>query len=670
MHRLLFDTESNGFVGNATKIHCVAAVDVDTEERLDWKPDNIAGAIEALEKADVLIGHNIQRHDIPLITKLMLWTPRPAVVIRDTMIGARLKYPNVKDTDDDLIRAGKMPPGKKYRGKHTIGAWGYRLGMHKGDYAAVKEAEALAKGIDDPDAIARYVWGEWNQEMHDYMLQDRETNLGLWRHLNLDDYSQPAVELEHRIARVCDEMEKAGVPFDVKAAGELHTKLLTRKHEIEEQLVAQFGSWVKGVSPDPKKCLFEPKKDNAKLGYVKGQPCSKLKVVTFNPGSRDHIAKVLIDRGWKPTAFTPGGKPEINEEVVEGIVARFPEMEGLGEYLMLDKRLSQLADGDTAWLKMVREDGRIHGVINPMGTTTSRAAHMYPNLGQVPNAASPYGPECRALFYAPPGWTIVGCDESGLELRGLAHFLYPLDQGAYAKVVLEGDVHWMHAQVMGLSDQPRDKHNKLHTIIREDGTKRFIYAYIYGCWDHMAGEIVYACLVKARRENEEGRLLYEKFFGTREVTESSLKRVGKSMRDAFVTRINGFAKLKHKVSEQFDRFHWLPGLDGRRIPARSDHSALNFMIQSAGAIICKRWVADSFDECCARFKYDFTNPWNGDFVFGLWVHDEVQVWCRNGIEKEIAAILLRNAAAAGEPYGFRVPLGGEAKFGRSWAETH
>jgi DNA polymerase-1 len=666
VRRLLFDTESDGFVANATKVHCIGAVDIDTEERLDWRPDNIGAAIEALSSADVLIGHNIQRHDIPLLTKLHGWAPTNDVIIRDTMICARLKYPNVKDTDDDLIRKGQMPAGKDYRGKHTLGAWGYRLGIHKGDYSKVRTAEALAKGIDDPDAIIRYVWGEWNAEMHSYMLQDVETNLALWKHVAIDDYAQEPVDLEHRIAYVCNEMEKAGVPFDIRAAGALHTKLVARQHEIEKQLKEQFGSWEAPISPDPKRCIFIPKKDNKKLGYTKGVPVHKTKIVTFNPSSRDHIAKVLIDRGWKPTQFTPGGKPEINEEVVDGIVARFPEMEGLGEYLMLDKRISQLAGGTQAWLKVVQDDGRIHGVINPMGTTTSRAAHMFPNLGQVPNAASPYGPECRALFYAPPGWSIVGCDESGLELRGLAHYLNPLDGGTYAKVVLEGDVHWMHANVMGLSDQPRDKHNKLHTIIREDGTKRFIYAYIYGCWDHMAGEIIYACLAKARREGADGEALYQKFFGDREVTEAALKRVGKSVRDAFATRITGFAKLKHKIAEQVDRFGWLPGLDGRRIPVRSEHSALNFLIQSAGAIICKRWVCDSFDELRAKYKHG----WDGDFVFGLWVHDEVQVWCRNGIEKEVSEILLKNARQAGEPYGFRLPLGGEAKIGRTWAETH
>jgi DNA polymerase I-like protein with 3'-5' exonuclease and polymerase domains len=134
---------------------------------------------------------------------------------------------------------------------------------------------------------------------------------------------------------------------------------------------------------------------------VKGQPYTKLKIVEFNPGSRQNIAKVLKDRGWKPKKFTDGGAAQFDEEVLQSVVVQFPEMAGVDRYLMLDKRLSQLADGKQAWITAVQEDGRIHGVINPMGTTTSRASHFLPNLGQVPNMASPYGPECRELFYAP-----------------------------------------------------------------------------------------------------------------------------------------------------------------------------------------------------------------------------------------------------------------------------
>jgi DNA polymerase-1 len=119
-----------------------------------------------------------------------------------------------------------------------------------------------------------------------------------------------------------------------------------------------------------------------------------------------------------------------------------------------------------------------------MGTITSRAAHMFPNLGQVPSAKKPYGKEFRRLVhgaqvptvYVGPQfptktgkvlpWKFLGADQQGLELRGLAHYLAPLDAGKYAKTVIEGDPHWLHAVVMGLAEGERDKHNSPHSRTR------------------------------------------------------------------------------------------------------------------------------------------------------------------------------------------------------------
>lgn len=668
MKRYLFDTESDGFVANSTVIHCVSIRDVDTKEHWSfgpntygpWRrgPDWRTAALDKLIEADVLIGHNIQKHDIPLMRKLWKFELRPGVNIRDTMIIARLKFPNVKDTDGDLVRAGKMPAGKAYMGKHSLGAWGYRLGEHKGDYAQLRQAEALAAGITDEKALARFVWGTYTQDMHDYMDQDTATNLKLWEHLDPDNYSLAAIELEHRIAIVCHAMEQAGVPFDIEKAKALHVELITEKAKVEDELVRQFGSWEVPTE------ILVPKRDNKTLGYKKGVPVQKYKTVTFNPGSRDNIAKVLKDRGWKPKKFTDGGKAQFDEEVLQSVVAEFPEMAGIDRYLMLDKRLSQLADGKQAWLTAVQEDGRIHGVINPMGTTTSRASHFLPNLGQVPNMASPYGPECRELFYAPEGWKFLGADMSGLELRALAHYLVPLDNGKYMAIVTNGDVHWLHAQVMGFVDGDRDKHSGLHTIIREDGSKRFIYAYIYGCWDEMAGQIVYDCLIKAKRDGgPEGAELFEKFF-MYQGKQRELKAVGKKVRDQFLTRIDGFAKLKDRLSHQVTKFNWVYGLDERKIPIRSEHSALNFLIQSCGAILCKRWACDVFEDLCSKYTLDV------DFQLVLWVHDELQLLVRDGLEKEIGDIVVAHARKAGDAYGFRGPLDSSAKVGQTWRDTH
>lgn len=658
--RFIYDTESDGFVVTSTKVHCVSIRDVDTKEHWSYGPAQIAEALEKLSEAEVLIGHNIQRHDIPLIQKLYKWELRPGVLIRDTMIIARLKHPNVKDTDGELVRAGTMPAGKKYLGKHSLGAWGYRLGENKGDYAAEREQLGVAQGLEGK-ALATFVWGTYTKELHEYMDQDTLTNLKLWEYLNPDEYSVTAIDLEHRIAHVCDAMEKAGVPFDVEKAKKLHVHLITEKSLVEEALVAQFGSWEVATE------LLVPKRDNKTLGYKKGVPVQKYKTVTFNPGSRDNIAKVLLDRGWKPSKFTDGGKPQFDEEVLQSVVTQYPEMAGIDRYLMLDKRLSQLADGKQAWLTAVQDDGRIHGVTSPMGTTTSRAAHFLPNLGQVPNMASPYGPECRELFYAPKGWKFLGADMSGLELRALAHYLVPLDGGKYMKIVTDGDIHWLHAQVMGLVEGERDKHSAFHTLLREDGSKRFIYAYIYGCWDEMAGTIVHDCLVKATRLGPEGQALYDKLFPIWNKGERrSITSVGKEVRASFLKRIDGFERLKLKLDAQVERYGWVYGLDDRKIPIRSKHSALNFLIQSCGAILCKRWVCDVYEELCSKYKWG----WDGDFVMALWVHDEIQIICRNGLEEDIGSIAVKHARQSGLAYGFRGPLDSTPKVGQSWRDTH
>jgi hypothetical protein len=262
---------------------------------------------------------------------------------------------------------------------------------------------------------------------------------------------------------------------------------------------------------------------------------------------------------------------------------------------------------------------------------------------------------------------------SGLELRGLAHYLAPLDGGKYMETVIAGDIHWTNAVAMGLAQGDRDKHNALHTLIREDGAKRFIYAFVYGAGAEKCGEIVFDCLVKARRDcGPEGEALFNKVFINRKGIQRELKAVGGDVRDKFTSSIDGFSTLKTNIQKQHTwctntrQLPWVYGLDERKIPIRSEHSALNFLIQSCGAILCKRWGCDAYDELMSKYRWG----WDGDFVIVLWTHDEYQLCVRDGLEKEIGDILVKHARASGEPYGFRGPLDSVAKVGQSWRDTH
>ncbi|MFL1495704.1 DNA polymerase, partial [Pseudomonas antarctica] len=197
------------------------------------------------------------------------------------------------------------------------------------------------------------------------------------------------------------------------------------------------------------------------------------------------------------------GAPKVDDETLEGVTVADPDAQAcialVRDYLMIQKRIGMLAEGDNAWMRLVRSDGSMHGSINPNGAVTGRATHSYPNMGQVPSAKSPYGPECRALFGAVfaqkrfKGWencVQVGVDASGLELRCLGHFGAKYDDGAYADQVLNGDVHWANGVAAGICQATvRDKSNHDHDRWR-DMAKTFIYAFLYGAGDAKIGSIV------------------------------------------------------------------------------------------------------------------------------------------------------------------------------------
>jgi DNA polymerase I-like protein with 3'-5' exonuclease and polymerase domains len=625
-----------------------------------WRERDIPAALDRLSKAERIIGHNILRYDLPMLKKCYGWEPAPWVVLRDTKVIAKLKHPNIGDLDAALINRGTMPPGNAYRGRHTIASWGYRLGIRK-----------LGEDICD--------WSQWTQEMEDRCASDVEVNLALWRHLGADAYSQDAIELEQRIDVLVWHMELAGVPFNLKKAEALHQDLKAKQSELEAALVEQFGSWVAPISPSKDKYEVNPRRTGARQvllpngekhreTYTAGQPYCKLKLVTFNPRSNAHIEKVLRARGWVPKQFTPTGKAEIDEKVIGAIVRQFPEMEGLGELVTVNKRISQLFGGEQALMKAVGPDGRIHGVIDPMGTTTSRASHFHPNLGQVPSSKSPYGSRFRECFHAPEGWVLVGADQEGLEGRGLGHYMAAFDGGAYAKVLLSGDPHWSSAQALELIDEgeQRDKENPFHKVARE-GSKTFYYALIYGAQENKCGENILDICLAADKLGV--RWPYEKFFGDSKDPKKDklLWPVGDVARRRFLANIPGFGKLLEKVEGQATDFRAIKGLDGRVIPIRSIHSALNFLIQSSGAILCKRWGVDAYDEMLAR---GWKHGWDGDFVFCLWVHDEYVVACRPGIADDVGEILVKHARRVGDIYKYRVALDSKYSIGRTWKDIH
>ena len=281
---------------------------------------------------------------------------------------------------------------------------------------------------------------------------------------------------------------------------------------------------------------------------------------------------------------------------------------------MLQKRIGQLAEGKQAWLNLVDADSKIRHTIIPQGTVTHRAAHRNCNLAQVPATRLPWGKECRQLFTVRDGYKLLGADLSGLELRCLAHYL---DDPAYTKELLEGDIHTANMKAAGLKTR--------------DQAKRFIYAFLYGAGAAKIGEVA------------DG--------GAKE---------GKQLLDRFNENMPGIRRLRKAVEEAAER-GFLYGLDGRRIKIRSPHKALNSLLQGAGATICSKWLLNIQQQL---------NEKQLDAHICAWVHDEVQIEVREKDIVDVGDFIRGSAKKAGEDLKLKIAIEAEYTTGRTWAETH
>jgi DNA polymerase-1 len=576
--RFVFDLETDGLLDDVSKVHCIVLKNIDNQEVIVTK---INKAMQLLAEADLIIGHNIIKYDIPVLKKLYGFVTEAKIF--DTIVAARLVYPDIRDKDF----ANKELP-RKYIGSHSLAAYGHRLGNLKGDF-------------DGGD------WQEYSKEMLEYCIQDVEVTHNLYNKILDKGFSEQAMELEHDVVTLINKQELHGFTFDVEKAEELAGKLNVRRFEIEDELQEIFP-------PRTLRIPFIPKVNNKARGYIKGQVFYKEKVETFNPSSRQHIAERLKERyEWKPEEFTNDGSPKLDDEILSKLP--FKEAKLLAEHFLLDKRIAQLSTGNQAWL-LKRKDSKIHGTCNTNSTVTGRASHTSPNLGQIPSVSVPYGKECRELFTVPEKYKLVGIDISGLEVRMLAHFMSKYDNGAYSDVVLNGDIHTTTQKLAGLDSR--------------DVAKRFYYCFLYGG-------------------------------GVKKISQVINKKVNaaSAIKKRFLNNLPALNKLIEQVQAASER-GYLIGLDKRQVKVRSAHSALNTLLQSAGAIVCKQWLVE-FDKAVKNIPH---------VQQVVWVHDEIQVECLEKDAEKIGELAVEAIERTGNHFNLRIPLTGEFKIGNNWSETH
>jgi DNA polymerase I-like protein with 3'-5' exonuclease and polymerase domains len=480
-------------------------------------------------------------------------------------------------------------------GGHSLANWGEYLGFPKGEH-------------ED--------WSKLSTEMINYCLKDTEITTKVYKLMMQKGLSEDAKQLEYATKKHCSLQERNGWKFDQRGAIYVLQQINEDLRKVEQEVHKKFvplAVWNNKIAVKNKfksdhtrtkgyqaevdlQCHTNGKGDYGYYSYPE-----------FNLGSRKQVGRHLVHYGWKPTVFTKTGRPKVDESTLKDV--DIPEAKLIARYLMLQKRQGQI----NSWLDEYNDDtGRIHARVHTMGTVTHRMSSSNPNLQQVTASGKEYGSEMRALFIVPEDKVLVGADLSGLELRCLAHYM---KDDNYTKSLLTEDIHTVNQKSAGLETR--------------DESKRFIYAFLYGAGDFLIGKIVGG--------------------GIKE---------GKEVKAKFLDNTPSLKKLRESV-QRASKKGYLKALDGRRVLVRSEHASLNFLLQSAGAIISKRaWeifhiLADDFD-----YKQ-----------LGV-IHDEIQIECNPEDAEAIGYLIVDSMKVTTEYYKLNCPITGTFKIGRNWNDTH
>ena len=501
------------------------------------------------------------------------------------------------ELEDTLVMSRLYNPIRE--NGHSLKTWGYRVNCPK---------------QEQPEDFDSYT-----PEMLEYCIQDVKLNEKVYQSLVEEgrSFSKESIVLEQQVADVIKDQERNGFYFDSKQAMTLLADLKAKMFDVETEVQQTFKpKWVddKMVTPYVRKDGQLSKRGltddeyNRCMETNNFEPFMRKTLQEFNLGSRKQIGEYLIDFGWKPVKFTPTGQPIVDEGTLKKI-EHIREAKLIADYLLYQKRIAQV----TSWIDELQGD-RVHGGVISNGTITGRMSHRSPNLAQVPNMGSPFGKECRSCWTVPEGYKLVGIDASGLELRMLAHYM---NDQEYINEVVNGDIHTTNQKLAGLKSR--------------DQAKTFIYALVYGAGDEKIGQVA---------------------GGTR--------KHGSELKRTFLNNLPALKKLRDRV-QQASRRGFLKGLDGRKIYVRSQHAALNTLLQGGGAIVMKKALAmlDSLLKL---------NAVDAKFVANI--HDEWQMEVKESQADFVGELAVGCIEKAGEHFQMRCPLTGEYKIGDNWSETH
>lgn len=624
MTTLVADIEADGLLHTVTTIHQISVIDLANpgviesyhNQRHVVAAGGIGRGLERLQEADTLIMHHGIGYDLPAI-KIVTGIDLGWEKVVDTLVLSRLGNPS-------------------RLGGHSLESWAPRIGTHV-------------------EKVANTDWSKWTPNMEFRCGEDCKITLAVYERLKpMLELMPKAVEIEHATAEEVRKAIARGFMLDVPYAHKLLSELQAEQEGQLNDFNTLFPPILIPAKPnETEKVLKVINKNHPLKGLLDpGTPYCPLVVQEFNPGSEPQIARRLVKKyGWKPTAFTPTGMPQVTEEILRELP--YPEAKEIADYLKTHKMVEQINAAPKSngtgggWLHHVHPSGLVHPFLNPCKAVTGRLSCSAPNLQQVST-----DPRMRRAWLPREGYTLLGNDAEGLELRCLGHYLAPHDGGKYIETLLNGDksigtdVHSMARDLMGFYD-------------REEA-KRAEYGWLYGAGNPRLGRIALKDAQKAGKE-----IRYDVLGLASRRKRPSDSAVGGAIKTALQEGIEGLGELLRGVKRVSKEAGKLKGLDGRTLWSRSDHSALNLLLQSAGAILVKRaW------SLIPGILGEIGLVEGEDYACVIQVHDEFQYEVRPHLVDVVGPAISEAIKQAGIDLNFRCPLAGDYKSGPSWADTH
>lgn len=611
---VIFDIETDNLYHKVTKLHCIALkrIGVDDEVLLfDDIVNPISDGLDILYGADRLIGHNIIQYDIPVLEKL--YNIKLTRNVLDTLNLSMICFPEYQ--------------------KHGLEDWGTRLGFEK--FNPVTGKEYTDEEWKERKKIKQTVWDNYTEEMGAYCKQDvRVTELVLWK-CNVDELDPNVIKLSNDFSWIIADQVNNGCRIDKEGLLKLQEQIGVEEKRASEELLKQLPTF---IDYD-----FKVYKRNNKNQNIKAGDIEAIEIKTpFNLQSTYHWMRYLKEKyGFEPPLVRRKGKEEptpcLDDEVLAGIEDKYPEVKDLLLWKTANKIRKMIYTGDTSVYNLLDEKGIIRGGVKTDGTVSGRCSHNNPNLATMPGVRTnddgiilgirgKYAYEVRSLFIPRDGFVQVGFDAKGLEYMCLAHYIN--NKHFSVDVIENGDIHTFTQNALGFETRKQ--------------AKTFEYAYLYG-----AGKQKLADGLSQGTGHT--------------VTVQDVNKYIKKFTDA----LPGLEELHNNLREQFRNKGTITGLDGRELHARSEHSLLNLLLQSSGAVVMKY--------CLVCFKEELDKvgmKLHTDYSFLLNVHDEIQAEVKPDKVELYKECAQRAVDRTNKELKLNCKLQIDIKVGKSWAECH